>query len=41
MNFDGKDIGSLKTRELRKMRSDMQIVFQDPLVHCHPYDLCR
>ncbi|MEP5762071.1 MAG: ABC transporter ATP-binding protein [Litoreibacter sp.] len=28
--FDGRDIQGLKSRELRPLRSDMQIVFQDP-----------
>ena len=40
LNFDGKDIGSLKTRELRKMRSDMQIVFQDPFGSLSPRMTC-
>ena len=40
LNFDGKDIGSLKTRELRQMRSDMQIVFQDPFGSLSPRMTC-
>ena len=40
INFDGKDIGSLKTRELRRMRSDMQIVFQDPFGSLSPRMTC-
>jgi oligopeptide/dipeptide ABC transporter ATP-binding protein len=30
VRFDGEDLGSLRTRELRSMRKRMQIVFQDP-----------
>ena len=40
LNFDGKDIGSLKTRELRRLRSDMQIVFQDPFGSLSPRMTC-
>ena len=40
INFDGKDIGLLKTRELRRMRSDMQIVFQDPFGSLSPRMTC-
>ena len=40
INFDGKDIGSLKTRELRRMRYDMQIVFQDPFGSLSPRMTC-
>ncbi len=40
INFDGKDTGSLKTRELRRMRSDMQIVFQDPFGSLSPRMTC-
>ena len=40
INFDGKDIGSLKTRELRRVRSDMQIVFQDPFGSLSPRMTC-
>ena len=40
INFDGKDIGSLKTRELRRIRSDMQIVFQDPFGSLSPRMTC-
>ena len=40
INFDGKDIGSLKTKELRRMRSDMQIVFQDPFGSLSPRMTC-
>jgi microcin C transport system ATP-binding protein len=38
--FDGNDIGSLKTRELRRIRSDMQIVFQDPFGSLSPRMTC-
>ena len=38
--FDGKDIGSLTTRELRRLRSDMQIVFQDPFGSLSPRMTC-
>jgi len=40
INFDGKNIGKLKTKELRKMRSDMQIVFQDPFGSLSPRMTC-
>ena len=38
--FDGKDICSLTTRELRRLRSDMQIVFQDPFGSLSPRMTC-
>ena len=28
--FDGKDITKYKDRQMRKLRTDMQIIFQDP-----------
>jgi peptide/nickel transport system ATP-binding protein len=34
--FDGTDLGSLKSEEMRRMRSRMQIVFQDPLASLNP-----
>ena len=34
--FDGKDITSLCAAEMRKMRSDMQIIFQDPFSSLDP-----
>ena len=34
--FDGKDITSLSAAEMRKMRSDMQIIFQDPFSSLQP-----
>lgn len=34
--FDGKDILALKKEELRRQRSDMQIIFQDPAASLNP-----
>jgi peptide/nickel transport system ATP-binding protein len=34
--FDGIDLGSLSSEEMRRMRSRMQIVFQDPLASLNP-----
>ena len=34
--FDGKDITSLKASEMRKMRREMQIIFQDPFSSLDP-----
>ncbi len=34
--FDGVDLGSLSSEEMRRMRSRMQIVFQDPLASLNP-----
>ena len=34
--FDGIDIRSLKSSELRKMRRDMQLIFQDPFSSLNP-----
>ena len=34
--FDGVDIGKLKPRELRKMRPQMQMIFQDPYSSLSP-----
>jgi len=34
--FDGKDITKLSKREMRKMRTDMQIIFQDPFSSLDP-----
>ncbi len=34
--FDGVDLGSLKPEEMRKMRSRMQVIFQDPLASLNP-----
>jgi peptide/nickel transport system ATP-binding protein len=34
--FDGTDLGTLSPEEMRRMRSRMQIVFQDPLASLNP-----
>jgi len=34
--FDGIDLGSLSAEEMRRMRSRMQVVFQDPLASLNP-----
>ncbi|WP_096185962.1 ABC transporter ATP-binding protein [Evansella halocellulosilytica] len=34
--YDGKDITSLSDEEMRKMRRDMQIIFQDPYASLNP-----
>ncbi len=34
--FDGTDLGNLSGEEMRRMRSRMQIVFQDPLASLNP-----
>jgi peptide/nickel transport system ATP-binding protein len=34
--FDGTDLGSLSDEELRRLRSRMQVVFQDPLASLNP-----
>lgn len=34
--FEGKDINKLNSREMRKMRKDMQIIFQDPFSSLNP-----
>lgn len=34
--FDGKDITRLSSREMRKIRADMQIIFQDPYSSLDP-----
>lgn len=36
IDFDGRDITHLKQRELRPMRREMQIVFQDPYASLNP-----
>jgi len=38
--FDGRNIGALKTRDLRALRKDMQIVFQDPYGSLSPRMTC-
>jgi peptide/nickel transport system ATP-binding protein len=34
--FDGTDLGSLSSEEMRRIRSRMQVVFQDPLASLNP-----
>ncbi|MFR8517564.1 MAG: ATP-binding cassette domain-containing protein, partial [Emergencia timonensis] len=34
--FDGKDIQKLGTSEMKRMRSEMQIIFQDPYASLNP-----
>ena len=36
MLFDGKDVAKLSASELRKIRKDMQIIFQDPFSSINP-----
>ena len=36
IHFDGKDLRSLSSREMRKMRAEMQMVFQDPFASLNP-----
>ena len=36
VTFDGRDMASLKAKELRKVRQDAQIVFQDPYASLNP-----
>lgn len=36
IHFDGKHINTLKKREMREMRRDMQIIFQDPYSSLNP-----
>ena len=36
ITFDGRDLASLKPKELRKVRQDAQIVFQDPYASLNP-----
>jgi len=40
MTFDGQDIRKWSTRELRRLRKDMQIVFQDPFGSLSPRMTC-
>ena len=41
MRFDGQDIRQWSTRELRDLRKDMQIVFQDPFGSLSPRMTCE
>ena len=41
MRFDGQDIRQWNTRELRDLRKDMQIVFQDPFGSLSPRMTCE
>jgi peptide/nickel transport system ATP-binding protein len=34
--FDGSDLGALPTKQVRKLRSDLQLVFQDPYASLDP-----
>jgi len=36
ISFEGRDITGVKGRELRRLRSDMQLVFQDPYASLNP-----
>ena len=36
VRFEGKDVAALNTREMRAMRKDMQIIFQDPYSSLDP-----
>lgn len=36
INFDGKDVLSLTKKEMRKMRKDMQLIFQNPYSSLNP-----
>ncbi|HPV62382.1 MAG TPA: ABC transporter ATP-binding protein [Fervidobacterium sp.] len=37
IEFDGRDITKLGSDEMRKLRKDMQIIFQDPMAALNPY----
>src|SRR5919206_3314044 len=34
--FDGRDVFALNSRELRRLRREMQIIFQDPFASLNP-----
>ena len=36
MIFDGNDLGDLPSKQVRKLRSDLQLVFQDPYASLDP-----
>lgn len=40
ITFEGRDLGRLRTKQLRALRSDMQIVFQDPFGSLSPRLTC-
>ena len=40
INFEGRDIRNISTKELRALRKDMQIVFQDPFGSLSPRMSC-
>ncbi|WP_020006994.1 ABC transporter ATP-binding protein [Salinicoccus albus] len=41
IEFDGQDIVSMNKNEMRKMRSEMQIIFQDPYASLNPRKTVR
>ncbi len=41
IHFDGQDVRQWSTRELRRLRKDMQIVFQDPFGSLSPRMTCE
>ena len=41
IDFDGQDITKVKARQLRKLRREMQIVFQDPYASLNPRQTVR
>ncbi|MCG8379850.1 MAG: ABC transporter ATP-binding protein [Proteobacteria bacterium] len=41
VSFEGEDLGQLDTKSLRKKRSDIQIVFQDPYSSMNPRMMIR
>lgn len=36
VRYDGIDVASMRSRDLRRMRSDVAVVFQDPRAHVNP-----
>ena len=40
ISFEGRDLNRLRTKDLRSLRSDMQIVFQDPYGSLSPRMTC-
>ncbi|WP_096188122.1 ABC transporter ATP-binding protein [Evansella halocellulosilytica] len=41
ISFDGKDLLGISRREMRKMRKDLQIIFQDPYASINPRQTVR